>query len=141
MAESMAPPSRDLTERRTVAGLFSDQASDEQVIDALKAGGFTGDQIGVAMRGDVRHPWSRAYLGHAHVRVMVPAGPLRVSIGDGRPIRKAYADRRPRHRNQAGHRARPHTEAYQADPQHVVQELNRLRATESTSFLPSTQHA
>jgi hypothetical protein len=29
----------------------------------------------------------------------------------------------------------PITEAYQADPQQVVQELNRLRATEITSFL------
>jgi hypothetical protein len=29
----------------------------------------------------------------------------------------------------------PITEAYQADPQQVVQALNRLRATEITSFL------
>jgi hypothetical protein len=27
------------------------------------------------------------------------------------------------------------TEAYQADPQQVIQELNRLRATEVTSYL------
>jgi hypothetical protein len=42
--------SRDLTGRRTVAGLFPDRASAEQAIDELKAAGFTGDQIGVAMR-------------------------------------------------------------------------------------------
>jgi bacterioferritin (cytochrome b1) len=35
----------------------------------------------------------------------------------------------------------PITEAYQADPQQVVQELNRLRATEVTSFLQYKQHA
>jgi bacterioferritin len=35
----------------------------------------------------------------------------------------------------------PITEAYQADPQQVVQELNRLRATEITSFLQYKQHA
>src|ERR671924_213661 len=35
----------------------------------------------------------------------------------------------------------PITEAYQADPQQVVHELNRLRATEITSFLQYKQHA
>jgi bacterioferritin len=33
------------------------------------------------------------------------------------------------------------TEAYQADPRQVVEELNRLRATEITSFLQYKQHA
>jgi bacterioferritin len=33
------------------------------------------------------------------------------------------------------------TEAYQADPQHVIQALNRLRATEVTSYLQYKQHA
>jgi Heat induced stress protein YflT domain len=42
--------SRDAAERRTVAGLFPDRARAEQAIDALKAAGFTGDQIGVALR-------------------------------------------------------------------------------------------
>jgi len=41
---------RDVTEHRTVAGLFPDRANAEQAIDALKAAGFTGDQIGVALR-------------------------------------------------------------------------------------------
>jgi hypothetical protein len=41
---------RDVAERRTVAGLFSDRARAEQAIDALKAAGFTEDQIGVALR-------------------------------------------------------------------------------------------
>lgn len=41
---------RDLTGRRTAAALFPDRASAEQAIDALQAAGFTGDQIGVAMR-------------------------------------------------------------------------------------------
>jgi hypothetical protein len=41
---------RDLTGRRTVAALLPDQASAEQAIAALQAAGFTGDQIGVAMR-------------------------------------------------------------------------------------------
>jgi bacterioferritin len=35
----------------------------------------------------------------------------------------------------------PITEAYQADPQQIVHELNRLRATEITSFLQYKQHA
>jgi len=33
------------------------------------------------------------------------------------------------------------TEAYQADPEQVIQELNRLRATEVTSYLQYKQHA
>ena len=33
------------------------------------------------------------------------------------------------------------TEAYQADPQQVIDELNRLRATEVTSYLQYKQHA
>src|ERR1044072_8927715 len=33
------------------------------------------------------------------------------------------------------------TEAYQADPQHVIAALNRLRATEVTSYLQYKQHA
>jgi hypothetical protein len=40
----------DLAERRTVAGLFADRESAEQAINALKVAGFTGDQIGVALR-------------------------------------------------------------------------------------------
>jgi hypothetical protein len=42
--------SQDLTGRRTVAGLFPDQVSAEEAIDELKDAGFTGDQIGVAIR-------------------------------------------------------------------------------------------
>ena len=41
--------SRDVSGRRTVAGLFPDRASAEQAIDELKAAGFTGDHIGVAL--------------------------------------------------------------------------------------------
>ena len=41
---------RDVAERRTVAGLFPDRDRAGQAIDALKAAGFTGDQIGVALR-------------------------------------------------------------------------------------------
>jgi hypothetical protein len=41
---------KDMFERRTAAGLFPDRARAEQAIDALKAAGFTGDQIGVALR-------------------------------------------------------------------------------------------
>src|SRR5919202_788665 len=37
-------------ERRTVAGLFPDRDSAEQAIAALQAAGFTGEQIGVALR-------------------------------------------------------------------------------------------
>ena len=33
------------------------------------------------------------------------------------------------------------SEAYQADPQQVIQELNRLRATEVTSYLQYKPHA
>ena len=35
----------------------------------------------------------------------------------------------------------PITDAYQADPQQIVHELNQLRATEITSFLQYKQHA
>jgi heat induced stress protein YflT len=48
MAEHTAQ--RDLDEPRAVAGLFAEQASAEQAIHALKAAGFAGEQIGVAMR-------------------------------------------------------------------------------------------
>jgi hypothetical protein len=48
MASHIDP--RDVAERRTVAGLFPDRARAEQAIDTLKAAGFTGDQIGVALR-------------------------------------------------------------------------------------------
>jgi hypothetical protein len=48
MAEHLLP--RDPTGRRTVAALFPDRARAEQAIAALQAAGFTGDQIGVAMR-------------------------------------------------------------------------------------------
>jgi hypothetical protein len=48
MTEPMYSP--DLTRRHTVAGLFPDRARAEQAIDDLKAAGFTGDQIGVALR-------------------------------------------------------------------------------------------
>jgi hypothetical protein len=41
---------RDGAERRTVAGLFPDRDGAEQAIAALKAAGFTGDQIGVVLR-------------------------------------------------------------------------------------------
>ena len=41
---------QNVAERRTVAGLFPDRDRAEQAIDALKAAGFTGDQIGVALR-------------------------------------------------------------------------------------------
>ena len=41
---------QDMVDRRTVAGLFPDRARAEQAIDALKAAGFTEDQIDVALR-------------------------------------------------------------------------------------------
>ncbi len=41
---------RDLTHRSLVAALFPDQPQAERAIDALRAAGFTGDHIGVAMR-------------------------------------------------------------------------------------------
>jgi hypothetical protein len=41
---------RNVAERRTVAGLFPDRDRAGQAIDALKAAGFTGDHIGVALR-------------------------------------------------------------------------------------------
>lgn len=48
MAEHMSQ--QDRAGHRTVAGLFADRASAEQAIHALEDAGFTGDQIGVAMR-------------------------------------------------------------------------------------------
>ncbi|HEV8342708.1 MAG TPA: CBS domain-containing protein [Candidatus Binatia bacterium] len=41
---------RDLTGRKTVAGLFRDRESAQRAIDDLKEAGFTRDQVGVAMR-------------------------------------------------------------------------------------------
>jgi hypothetical protein len=41
---------RDMTGRSTVAAVFSDRTQAERAIDALRSAGFTGDQIGVAMR-------------------------------------------------------------------------------------------
>jgi hypothetical protein len=41
---------RDVAERHTVVGLFPDQERAEQAIAALKTAGFTGDQIGMALR-------------------------------------------------------------------------------------------
>lgn len=42
--------SRNLTGRSTVAGLFTSQTQAEQAIRDLQAAGFSGDQIGIAMR-------------------------------------------------------------------------------------------
>jgi hypothetical protein len=39
-----------MVESRTVAGLFPDRARAEEAIDALKAAGFTEDQLGLALR-------------------------------------------------------------------------------------------
>jgi outer membrane lipoprotein SlyB len=41
---------RDLAGRRTIAGLFSDRESAQRAIEELKAAGFPGSAIGVAMR-------------------------------------------------------------------------------------------
>ncbi len=47
---ALANNTRDLTGRRTVAGLFADRSHAQQAISDLKAAGFGEDQIGVAMR-------------------------------------------------------------------------------------------
>jgi hypothetical protein len=41
---------RDLEGRSVVAAIFNDRTQAERAIDALRSAGFTGDQIGVAMR-------------------------------------------------------------------------------------------
>jgi hypothetical protein len=41
---------RDMTGRSTVAAIFQDRTQAERAIDALRAAGFAGDQIGVALR-------------------------------------------------------------------------------------------
>ena len=41
---------RDMTGRRNVAALFQDRAAAERAIQDLRSAGFTGDQIGIAMR-------------------------------------------------------------------------------------------
>lgn len=41
---------RDLAGRSTVAAIFQDRTQAERAIDALRAAGFAGDQIGVALR-------------------------------------------------------------------------------------------
>ena len=50
MAEHIYPQRRDLTGRHTIAALFPNWTSAEQAIRELQAAGFTGDQVGVAMR-------------------------------------------------------------------------------------------
>jgi hypothetical protein len=50
MAEHIYPRPRDLTGRHTIAGLFPNWTSAEPAIRELQAAGFTGDQVGVAMR-------------------------------------------------------------------------------------------
>jgi hypothetical protein len=56
---------QDVVERRTVAGLFSDRASAEQAIDALKAAGFNEDQIGIVLR----HPTQGVVLEGTNTEV------------------------------------------------------------------------
>ena len=41
---------RDYTKRAVVAAVFTDRTQAERAIDALRAAGFTGKQVGVAMR-------------------------------------------------------------------------------------------
>jgi len=41
---------RDYTSRTVVAAVFADRSQAERAIDALRAAGFTGKQVGVAMR-------------------------------------------------------------------------------------------
>ena len=41
---------RDMAGRSTVAAIFHDRTQAERAIDALRAAGFSGDQIGVALR-------------------------------------------------------------------------------------------
>jgi hypothetical protein len=41
---------RDYTNRTVVAAVFNDRTQAERAIDALRAAGFTGQQVGVAMR-------------------------------------------------------------------------------------------
>ena len=48
--ERYQPAARNLTGRKTVAGLFRDRRSAEQAIEDLKGAGFSGDQIGIVMR-------------------------------------------------------------------------------------------
>ena len=50
---SSSSRTRDLTGRKTVAGLFSDRRSAERAVEDLKQAGFTADQIGLVMRNDV----------------------------------------------------------------------------------------
>ena len=51
--KSSSSRTRDLTGRKTVAGLFFDRRSAERAIEDLKQAGFTADQIGMVMRNDV----------------------------------------------------------------------------------------
>src|SRR5205823_4514682 len=48
--EAGARRTRDLSGRRTIAGLFRNRDDAERAINELKAAGFTGDQIGIVMR-------------------------------------------------------------------------------------------
>ena len=41
---------RDMTGRRNIAALFHNRSSAERAIQDLRSGGFSGDQIGIAMR-------------------------------------------------------------------------------------------
>jgi hypothetical protein len=48
--DRMVSQTRNLTGRSTVAGLFHDRGRAQQAIEELRAAGFSGDQIGVALR-------------------------------------------------------------------------------------------
>jgi hypothetical protein len=50
MTSSDQMGSRDMSGRSTIAALFKDRTASERAINDLRDAGFTGDQIGVAMR-------------------------------------------------------------------------------------------
>ena len=92
MASHIDP--RDVADR-TVAGLFPDRARAEQAIDALKAAGFTGDQIGVALRDrTVRECCWRTPAPKSRKR-LPPRG--RSGADSWGPHRLVDRDRRPGH--------------------------------------------
>jgi len=48
--DPMNPTVRDYSNRAVVAAVFTDRTQAERAIDALRAAGFSGKQVGVAMR-------------------------------------------------------------------------------------------
>jgi CBS domain-containing protein len=70
---------RDLTGRKTVAGLFPDRRSAERAIDELSQAGFSKEQIGLVMRDSLERKPSE----HHHKETHAAEGAVTGALGGG----------------------------------------------------------